>query len=106
MEYKDAAQKAGRPFKPIYLTCDIDENVKRVATLDRINSGTKKLTDTQLLKDFHSRCKLFRFDHCSGLTIDTTNMSPQEAAVKMLAFINEDVHDASAAYTFGSEVDV
>ena len=90
MEYEDAAQKAGRLFKPIYLTCDPDENLKRIVSLDRMNSGTGKLTDPQLLKEFHSRCRLFESPTCRGLTVDTTHISPHQAAAKMLAFINDD----------------
>ena len=40
-EYKDAASRAGRPFVPIYFSCDINANLDRVASLDRLNCWTK-----------------------------------------------------------------
>ena len=112
-EYRDAARQAGRPFLPIYLTCDVEENVRRIASRARKieiknsvklngrngngngNGGTKtggKLTDVDLLRDFRSRCQLFQFDggDCgSGWTIDTTDISPEEAAERILAVVRE-----------------
>ena len=89
-EYLEAARQAGRPFKPVYLTCDIDENIKRIAASERINSGTKKLTDPQILRDFRSRYELFQFDGCPGLTLDTTNTAPKEVARELLKFVTDD----------------
>jgi hypothetical protein len=93
-EYRDAASRAGRPFVPIYLTCDVAVNLERVASLDRLRSGTTKLTDAQALRDLRSRCELFRFDSCPGLTVDSTNLPPLEVAAKILTFL-QDTHSAS-----------
>lgn len=89
MEYQDAACRAGRPFVPIYLTCDIDVNLERIANPDRVNGGTTKLTDAQVLKGLRSRCELFRFDSCPGLVLDSTNIAPLETAKKILAFVQD-----------------
>lgn len=88
-EYLEAARQAGRPFKPVYITCDVDENIKRIASLERVNSSTKKLTDPELLRDFRSRCELFQFEDCSGLTLDTTNTAPKEVARELLQFVKD-----------------
>lgn len=87
LEYRDAAYRAGRPFVPVYLTCDADTNLERVASPDRLRSGTTKLTDAQALRDLRSRCEMFRFDSCPGLMIDSTNLPPSEVATKILAFV-------------------
>jgi hypothetical protein len=59
----------------------------RVNSVGRLNSGTKKLTDVEVLKDLRSRYELFRFDNHLGLTLDSTNTSPPETAKKILAFL-------------------
>lgn len=89
-EYKDAASRAGRPFVPTYLSCDLGTNLERVASIDRLNRGTKKLTDVQVLGDLSSRCELFRFDDCPGLTVDSTNAPPVETAPEILTFLQND----------------
>lgn len=85
-EYLAAAEMAGRPFVPVYLTCDVDTNLGRIETQERINSGTTKLTDAKVLEDIRSRCKLFVFECCPGLSIDITDLGPLEAASKILDF--------------------
>ncbi|RFU25742.1 hypothetical protein B7463_g10595, partial [Scytalidium lignicola] len=89
MEYKDAAYRAGRPFIPVYLTCNIDVNLERITNFGRVNSGTTKLTDAQVLKDMYSRCELFHFNNCLSLTVDSTNVPPLETAKKILQFLRD-----------------
>ncbi|KAK2758672.1 hypothetical protein FQN54_003362 [Arachnomyces sp. PD_36] len=89
MEYRDAARRSGRPFIPVYLTCDMDANVQRIASLERVDSGTKKLTDAQQLQALRGRCELFRFDECPSFTVDSTHLPPLEAAAKILAFLKD-----------------
>lgn len=60
----------------------------------------------RLLEDFRAKFRIFRFDHCPGFEIDTTNITPQEAAVRILAFVNEDVEGASTARTLTLKGDV
>ncbi|KAJ4270335.1 hypothetical protein NW762_002014 [Fusarium torreyae] len=86
-EYADAASAAGRPFLPVYLTCNLEANIQRIASSDRINSGTTKLTDVELLRDMRSRCELFRFSDHPGLAVDSTEAPPSETASKILDMI-------------------
>jgi len=90
MEYRDAARRAGRPFCPVYLTCDVGENLQLVANPERVNSKTGKLTDTQVLRDICSRCELFRFADGPHLTVDSTSTSPLELATRVLAFLENE----------------
>jgi hypothetical protein len=85
-EYKDAAFKAGRPFVPVYLVCDVATNIERVASPDRLGSNTNKLTDPRMVEDLRSRCELYRFDGCPGLTVDSTTLTPSDAAAKIIDF--------------------
>ncbi|KAL9078331.1 MAG: hypothetical protein Q9157_002762 [Trypethelium eluteriae] len=88
-EYEAAAQRSGRPFLPIYLECEVDENVRRVASAQRTNSGTTKLLDSEVLKGIRVRCHLYRFDEIKGISLDVSSIAPQEAAEALLEQINE-----------------
>lgn len=87
-EYRIAALESGRPFLPVYLICDVNTNLKRVNTIERIDSGTKKLTNVELVRELREKCELFRFDDCPGLTLDSTGASPLEIASKILDFVD------------------
>ncbi|KAI9651772.1 MAG: hypothetical protein M1829_002448 [Trizodia sp. TS-e1964] len=86
MEYKAAAIENGRVFLPIHFVCDLDENLRRLKSIDRTKFGTNKLTSCELLKDFHSRCKLFSFG-ASELKIDVTHLLAIEVAAKVHSHI-------------------
>ena len=86
-EYADAASAAGRPFLPVYLTCNVEAHIQRIASSDRIDSGTTKLIDAELLRDMRSSCELFRFEDYPGLTVDSTEAPPSETAGKILDMI-------------------
>jgi hypothetical protein len=87
MEYEAAARESGRHFLPIYLICDIAENLRRVAGIDRAKSGTKKLTSCEVVRDIRSRCELFSFGYPDCFRIDVTHLLPIDAASKILAHI-------------------
>lgn len=87
-EYEAAAQRAGRPFIPIYVMCDVNVNIQRVTTMDRINRGTRKLLDAGVLEALRSKCELFRFDSYPGLTVDLIRVPPRELAGRILAFVD------------------
>jgi hypothetical protein len=88
-EYSDVAAVAKRPFIPIYLHCDILENKKRIASPERVNSGTTKLVNYDLLQDWYDKYELVRFAEFEGLDLDSTDITPLEAASKILAFVNQ-----------------
>ncbi|KAI9690731.1 MAG: hypothetical protein M1820_009862 [Bogoriella megaspora] len=79
-EYEAAALQAGRRFLPIYLECDIQENIRRLTNPPRGSSETTKLMDPEILTDMRSKCQLFRFDDVEGITSDVTNLSAKDAA--------------------------
>ncbi|KAF5633590.1 hypothetical protein F52700_6044 [Fusarium sp. NRRL 52700] len=83
-EYADAARHADRPFLPVYLTCGLEANIKRVDNAERVASGTTKLLDQELLRNMRKRCELFRFQGYPGLMIDSTEKTALENARKIL----------------------
>lgn len=90
-EYWQAAQKADRPFIPIYLSCDTGVNIKRATSTERTQGTTTKLTDAGLLRDILSRCKLFRFENSpyEACHIDTTDLTPEHVALRIRTYIEE-----------------
>ncbi|KAL7808607.1 hypothetical protein V8C26DRAFT_413136 [Trichoderma gracile] len=84
-EYLMAAKKAKRPFMPVYLGCDVEVNIERATSRGRMSGTTTKLTDTALLRDMRSKCKLFEFDDQDFSTwIDTTNKEAEGVAKMIL----------------------
>ncbi|RFU75587.1 hypothetical protein TARUN_6647 [Trichoderma arundinaceum] len=90
-EYWQAAQKAGRPFVPIYLSCDVEANIERATSSERTQGTTTKLTDASIIRDLLSRCKIFQFDNSpyEKCHIDTTYSTPTDVAVRIRAYIEE-----------------
>ncbi|KAF2141161.1 uncharacterized protein K452DRAFT_359516 [Aplosporella prunicola CBS 121167] len=86
-EYKNAAAKSARPFLSVYLACDLEEHLQRVATVERRNDGTGKLVDGEILRSMRSRCELYTFGAENGLWLDVTHVSPRQAAASIHAYI-------------------
>ncbi|CEJ94693.1 hypothetical protein VHEMI10210 [[Torrubiella] hemipterigena] len=79
---KTAAEKAGRPFLPVYLSCSRDELMARLASPDR-QAGTTtklKLKDAKLVNEFLDDSTIYKFPGGIGLELEVTNMAPEEAA--------------------------
>jgi hypothetical protein len=77
-DYHRAVAERGSTFFSIVLTCDFEENQKRIQTSDRSLRG--KLTDVSILKTIRDEEDLFRFHDENELVLDATNLSVEEAA--------------------------
>ncbi|OAA75213.1 hypothetical protein LEL_07201 [Akanthomyces lecanii RCEF 1005] len=77
--HQKAAAKAGRPFLPVYLTCERQENLRRVTRPERGEKGCSKLTDVELVRKFMDDSKIYKFPGI-GIDIDTTARVPEETA--------------------------
>ncbi|KXG54683.1 uncharacterized protein PGRI_078270 [Penicillium griseofulvum] len=76
-EYVQAAKDRGCLLIPIVLTCDEDENVRRMTQLEREKHA--KLMDIELLKIFRKGAPIFEFnDREEFLKIDVTHLQPEE----------------------------
>ncbi|RYP85168.1 hypothetical protein DL770_005082 [Monosporascus sp. CRB-9-2] len=88
-EHRDAARETGRPFIPVYMICDVEANLERIANADRRESALGKLLDRRILERLRASCELYVFeDDCPSLTVDTTDTPPADTATKILAFLN------------------
>ncbi|OAQ97402.1 hypothetical protein LLEC1_02672 [Akanthomyces lecanii] len=81
--HQTAAAKAGRPFLPVYLTCEREENLRRVARPERGEKGSSKLTDVELVRKFMEDSKIYKFPDL-GVDIDTTAREPEKTAQLIL----------------------
>lgn len=80
-EYVDAARRSGRAFLPVNMTCRIEENMRRVGSVERQRSGSGKLLDAEELKAMWTRSKLLSFADMESFELDVTQISPEEAAI-------------------------
>lgn len=96
MEYLKAAKQARRPFLPVSITCQEDENVRRMTNASRCwtEDGTRRMdksTDAKILRRARM-LSLFDFDEVcyyedtkmDGLVIDVTELQPEEVAAKIM----------------------
>ncbi|KAF2498953.1 hypothetical protein BU16DRAFT_455409 [Lophium mytilinum] len=94
-EYLDAARRAGRRFVPIYLTCDVTENVRRMVSEERVGGGMTKLVDARVLEEMRERCELFRFKDLAGVELDVTTLTPERAAELLAESIRKVVREGA-----------
>lgn len=90
-EYEAAASRSRRLFLPIYLECQMEENMRRVQQMERQVSMKGKLGINEAKSVRARGGKLFVFREHQGLTINITNMAPQEAALQILSFMNDTI---------------
>jgi hypothetical protein len=86
-EYLNAATAAVRPFLPVYLGVSKEENVRRLASSSRLESGVGKLVDASQLLAILDRCELFEFGDVQGLDLDVTELSAEESAQRIAQHI-------------------
>lgn len=88
-EFRTMAQTRGSVLIPIIIKCDEEENVRRLAGLERSKYG--KITDVDLLLQFRKQVDpppVFRFDgHEHRIEVDVTDMSAEEAADVMFRHV-------------------
>ncbi len=84
------ARARGSVFVPVLLECELSEQLRRVASADRV--VRLKLSDPERARDFIAGTEFFRPTGPSSLVVDTTHRSPDETA----ALVVEHVHRLSA----------
>ncbi len=85
---ENLAVKLGKAFVPILITCDMDENMTRLTNVER--KQKRKLTDRDNLQKIIETYRLVHDDNqLNSLKIDTTNLTPEQAATKICAHIQE-----------------
>ena len=81
-----ALRSAESQFAPVYLTCPIDELEARVIRADR--REMRKISSVSGLHDFLSRYNIAPVPRPDVLTIDTAELSPEDAARQIVTRLN------------------
>jgi deoxyadenosine/deoxycytidine kinase len=87
-DYEAAARHCGLPFISVILTCDMEENVKRLTHPSRWFKTTK-LMDPDVLRTMRENEEIYRFGHALEVVLNVTNMRPAVAAQKILQLMDE-----------------
>lgn len=91
-EYEAAAARSNRALIPIYLECQLEENLRRVQTLERRTSLRDKIGSPKEARSVRNEGgRLYVFPGHNGLTLNITNLAPGEAAIEILGFMNDEI---------------
>jgi len=83
---RNLARTMGKPFIPVLIRCAEGENAARLVDPQRREKG--KLTREEVLYDLISKYTMAHLtDHANALEIDTTDLSPEEAANRIAEHI-------------------
>jgi shikimate kinase len=77
-QIRRAAEKRKTPFVQIWLTCDLEENKRRIVSENRRLKG--KLIDPHELEKLDRKYKIYHPPAEFSLSIDTTNLTADEIA--------------------------
>ncbi|MEV6523317.1 hypothetical protein AB0M43_15305 [Longispora sp. NPDC051575] len=79
---RDLAATRGAEFVPVMLTCDLDEQCRRVTSPQR--RQRLKLSDPDQLREYLASTAMYLPDDPRLLTLDTTDLSPEHTAGAIL----------------------
>ncbi len=85
--YKEAAKQLGVPFISVLITCKLDENLKRLASVERGKASHAKLTDQHTLRKIRDSEEIYRFRDRRELELDVTRMSAEWASRRILCHV-------------------
>ena len=86
LHYYNTARRLNSRFISIILTCEAEENERRLTAQGRGGSNTK-LTEVGILRAIWQEEDIYHFDGENELEINVSETSPQEAAKAILEFI-------------------
>lgn len=125
-ECRATSDACGRPFVPVYLTCQEEENMRRVQSLERRYSCSSSLPGAPwpcfppapisrrsltypippssrnrvnrpgLARALREGRDLFVFEGVKGLDLNVTELEAHEAAMEILSFVNAEVEAREA----------
>ncbi|KAG6368456.1 hypothetical protein INS49_002663 [Diaporthe citri] len=89
-DFEVVAKRTNRLLIPIYLECQVEENMRRLQEAERRVSLKDKIRSPNEAKTVRSDGgSLFIFKAREGLSINITKMLPHEAALKILSYIRD-----------------
>lgn len=86
-DYAAAAQARQSPFVSIILTCDLEENVRRLTFASRGGESNTKLTDVNILHYIRDTEDIYHFGGELEVEIDVTHKAPDVVAREIEKFI-------------------
>ena len=89
------ARARGSVFVPVLLECELEEQLRRVTSEDRVER--LKLCDPEYAREFIAGTEFFRPTGPDALVVDTTHRSPDDTA----ALIGEHVNRIAARFSAG-----
>ena len=86
-----AAADADVTFFSFRLTCGVEENVRRMKCHEETTPRTRKLTNTDKLREYRSTQETFSYEGKAALEeeIDVTKLTAKEAALVLFKKIND-----------------
>ncbi|KAG8159873.1 hypothetical protein KVR01_010510 [Diaporthe batatas] len=89
-DFEVVSKRTNRLLIPIYLECQVEENMRRLQEAERRVSLKDKIRSPNEAKTVRSEggC-LYIFKKREGLSINITKMLPHEAALKILSYIRD-----------------
>jgi len=81
------ARTRGSVFVPVLLECELEEQLRRVASEDRV--VRLKLSDPDHAREFIAGSEFYRPTGPTSLVLDTTHRSPDESAALIEAHVRE-----------------
>ncbi len=87
LEYYNTAVSLGARFASIILTCEAEENEKRLVASSRGRGNNTKLNDVNILRDIRENEDIYHFRGEDELEIDVSKMSPKAVAQTIAEFI-------------------
>ncbi|OIW23597.1 hypothetical protein CONLIGDRAFT_637563 [Coniochaeta ligniaria NRRL 30616] len=88
-DYVDASEKRDVPFVPVIMTCDPEENARRIVDEGRGKGGRTKLRDMDVLRSIREQEDMYRFGHELELELDVSCLSPQKAAQRIVDHVTK-----------------
>tara|TARA_B100001750_G_scaffold246485_1_gene268983 strand:- start:2453 stop:3034 length:582 start_codon:yes stop_codon:yes gene_type:complete len=86
-QIKESAEQSQRLFIPVLLTCSLEENKKRITAENR--EAKMKMRDANNIAEMREDFTLVGKNHPHAAFFDTTNLSPQDTAVKVRNHIQQ-----------------
>ncbi|KAK7718319.1 hypothetical protein SLS64_002268 [Diaporthe eres] len=91
-DFEVVAKRTNRLLIPIYLECQVEENMRRLQEAERRVSLKDKIRSPNEAKTVRTDGgSLFIFKAREGLSINITKMLPHEAALKILSYIRDSI---------------
>jgi len=89
-EYREHAMRSGRLFLPVTVECQLAENMRRLNSEERRARRNSVLSADEAHRVREGN-RLFEFADVEGLVLNTTKMSPIDAAMRLMEWINKQV---------------